>query len=221
MQDKELDNLLKESVENEKVRDISNVWNDIKEEVLSQKKQQYVFWKRWVPIVLTSVMVIVCVILSPLLINEPSVPENPQEEIFYSDALGATGVTLIEALETLNQLNESCITTQKYEITDTMIFLSEENKVKGAKFTIYSEDPIFVYAEIDLYTKDVDANIKIEEDYDSTCTVKSASVHYKFKQELDGLYEYDIYIVHNDIQYIIYYMGLSNDLTEFLNYFID
>ena len=85
MQEKELDNLLKESVENEKVRDFSNVWNDIKEEVLPQKKQQYVFWKRWVPIVLTSVMVIVCVILSPLLINEPSVPENPQEEIFYSD----------------------------------------------------------------------------------------------------------------------------------------
>lgn len=221
MQDKELDNLLKESVQKEKTKEFSNVWEDIKEDIFPKKVQKSIFWKRWVPIVLTSVMVIVCVILSPLLINEPSAPETPQEEIFYSDTLNREDATLIETLDGLKQLNVSNITSQKYEITDTMLFLSEVDKIKGAGFTIYTESPIMVYAEIKLYAKDVNLEINLNENYDTTCIVKTASVYYKFKQESDGIYEFDIYIVHNNIQYVMFYMGLSNDLTEFLNYFID
>ena len=221
MQDKELDDLLKESVQKEKTKEFSEVWGQIKGEVLSQKEIKSIFWKRWVPIALTSVMIIVCVFLSPLLINKPIESENPQEEIFYSDTLEAREAILSETLEGLNQLNISNITSEKYEISETRLYFSEENEVKGAKFAIYTENPMFIYAEIKLYAKDVNLEINLSEIYDTTCIVKTASVYYKFKQESDGIYEFDTYILHNNIQYVMFYMGLSNDLTEFLNYFID
>ena len=148
-------------------------------------------------------------------------PEIPQEEIFYSDVLNSEDVTISDLLNGLNQLNVSNISSQKYEISETRLYFSKENEVKGAKCVIYAENPIMIYAEIDLYTKDVNVETDLIEAYDTTCIVKTASVHYKFKQEADGIYEFDIYILHDNIQYVMFYMGLSNDLTEFLNYFID
>ncbi|MBE5737873.1 MAG: hypothetical protein E7348_05675 [Clostridiales bacterium] len=218
MQDKDFDNLLRESVNKEPVRDFSEVWSEIKDQLEPKKKEKKFSWKKWFPVALTSVAVIVCIVLLPFLIKQP---ELPQEEIFYADVLQTQMVELSPFLDGLSELNVSNITTERYQITETKLCFTEDNKLKGACFTIYSESPIPIFAKVNLYSKDVDAGVDLENGYDTTCQVKSASVHYKFKQEDDGMYMYDIYILNKDIQYVMEYIGLSEDLSEFLDYFID
>ena len=218
MQDKDFDKLLKESIDKEPIRDFSEVWAEIKDQLEPKKEEKKFSWKKWFPIALTSVAVIVCVVLLPFLIKQP---ELPQEELFYADTLSKEEVSSLEFFNGLEELNVVNITSEKYEITETMLYFTEENEIKGASFIIYAESPIAIYAEIALYDKGVDAGVDLEKSYDSTCQVKSASVKYKLKQETEGVYAYDVYILNNNVQYIMYYTGLSEDLLGFLNYFID
>lgn len=218
MQDKDFDKLLRESVNKEPVREFSEVWAEIKDQLEPKKKEKKISWKKWFPIALTSVAVIVCVVLLPFLIKQP---ELPQEEVFYADTFQTQMVELSTFLDGLSELNVSNITSERYQITETKLYFTEENKLKGASSIIYAESPVATFAKIEMYYKDVDAGIDLEFNYDKTCQVKSASVHYKFKQEVDGIYTYDIYILNKDIQYVMEYTGLSDDLSEFLNYFID
>ena len=37
---------------------------------------------------------------------------------------------------------------EKYDITETKLYFTENNKLKGAEFTIYTESPIPIFAKV-------------------------------------------------------------------------
>ena len=88
--------------------------------------------------------------------------------------------------------------------------------VKGACINFYNNN---CFAIMNLYDASVDLSLNLESLYDSSYKVSSTNVLYKFKQESGGLYEYSVYALHNKVQYVIEYTGLSDNLVDFLNEF--
>lgn len=213
MQDKELEKFLQEKADQTKIRDFSEVWNEIKDQIVEPKRKSKRNFKKWLPMVLASAAVVVCLIISPIVIN--SLKPAP-EEVYYADGLKLHDVSKEEMLNGLSQEDIIHVDLSNYVIELCNLFLTEDNEVKGATFMMYGET---AFANMYLYDKTVDLKLEIEKLYDSTCKINTANVHYKFKRENNGMFEYDVYAVHNNVQYVMQYTGLSNNLMEFLNNF--
>lgn len=213
MQDKELEKFLQEKADQTKIRDFSEVWNEIKDQIVEPKRKSKRNFKKWLPMVLASAAVVVCLIISPIVIN--SLKPTP-EEVFYSDELNLQSVLSQEMIDGLSQASIFSVDLTKYTIDLCKLLITEDNIVKGATFMMYGETAL---VNMYLYDKTVDLKLELEKLYDSTCKINTADVHYKFKQENNGMFEYDVYAVHNNVQYVMQYTGLSNNLMEFLNNF--
>ena len=215
MQEREIEKILQQKADEIELREFSQVWEEIKGEI-DQPEKKKVRWKKWLPMALASAVLVVCIALSPMIIKALK-PAPPNEEVFFADVLSGQGVLENEMLDGLVQAQISHVNLSKYTLQNCKLLITEDNKIKGASATIYN-NPTTFFAEMIIYHKSVDADIKIAT-YDTQCKVNSADVYYKLKQESGGMYEYSVYAVHNKVQYVIEYTGFSNNLTEFLNDF--
>ena len=215
MQDKELEKILQEKADNVKMRDFSDVWDEIKDEIVSQKKEKKSIFKNKFFLIFAPALLVLCIALSPLLFQKPT---PPPEEVFYSDDLVAERVTLEETLDGLSLSNIAHVDLSKYVLTDTYLYYTEEEIIKGAKFAFYNESTMSFFAEMMLYDKSVE--LKINQDlYDTNIQVNSADIFYKFKSNSSGFYEYSVYATYNNVKYLIEYSGVTDNLMEFLNEF--
>lgn len=219
MEDKELERILQEKADNVKVRDFSEVWQEIKGEIEGEKviptKTKKLGWKRWLSLSLASCAMLIAIILAPLLLKEP---KPAPEEIFYTDELSKQIVSVDELFDRLSQSNITHVDFSNYTVYDSILCLSEDNEVKGAEIKLYGENSVYFLAEIKLYTIDVELNIEAEKDYDESYITNSLKAYYTLKDS-SAEYIYDIYAVCNGVQYVIEYTGLSDNITEFLETF--
>ena len=211
MQDKELENLLQEKSDEVEMREFSQVWDEIKGEIEKPKPQKKFLWKKFMP-ALASAFLVLCIVLSPIIINEL----KPEPEVFFTEELNRQGVSETEMFDGLSQANIIHVDMSEYSFSSTFLYYTEDMQVKGAYLSFYGSTFI---AEMDLYDASVDLNLDLERLYDSSYKVNSTNVLYKFKQENAGLYEYDVYAVHNKVQYVIVYKGIENNIISFLNDF--
>lgn len=217
MEDREVERILQEKADQIKVRDFSEVWGEIKDQLKEEDRKPKWTWKKWLPIALASAVLVVCIALTPFIIKSSTpTPERP-EEVFFSDALNQQSVLKDEMLNSLTQASISHVNISNYELVDCKLYITEKNAVKGASFDMYN--PTTFFSKMQLYDKSVDLGLNLGMAYDQTCKVNSTTVHYKFKQENGGMYEYSVYAVHNNVQYVIEYMGVSDNLSDFLNEF--
>ena len=217
MEDKELEKLLQEKADNIKMRDFSEVWNEIKDEIKEPIKEKKFRWKKWLPMIMASAVLVVCLALSPVIIKalKPA-PNLPPEEVYFTEELSKTKVPFEDAFNGLAQANISHVDMSEYSFMDTFLYYTEDMKVKGAYLSLYSST---FFAEINFYDKSVDLNLDLDTLYDKSCKINSTDVLYKFKQENGGAYDYSIFAVHNNVQYVIEYTGVSDNLVDFLNEF--
>ena len=211
MQDKELENLLQEKSDKVEMREFSQVWNEIKGEIEEPKPQKKLVWKKLIP-ALASAFLVLCIVLSPIIINEL----KPAPEVFFSEELNKQIVSETEMFDGLSQANIIHVDLSEYSFVNTFLYYTEDLKVKGASLDLYNNN---CFAIMNLYDSSVDLNLDLESLYDSSYRVNSTNVLYKFKQENAGLYEYDVYAVHNKVQYVIVYKGIENNIISFLNDF--
>ena len=211
MQEKELENLLQEKADKVEMREFSQVWNEIKGQIEEPKPQRKFVWKRWAP-AFASAFLVLCIALSPIIINSL----KPAPEVFFSDDLSKQIVSETEMFDGLAQANISHVDLSEYSFISTFLYYTENMQVKGAFLSFYSSS---IIAQMNLYDASVDLSLNLESLYDSTYKVNSTEVLYKFKQENSGMYEYSIYAVHNKVQYVIEYTGLTNNVTDFLTKF--
>lgn len=216
MQDKDLEKILQQKADNVPQKDFSIVWEEIKGEIKQPEKKKKFRWKKWFPMALASAFLVVCLALSPIIINSLMPPKAPQEELFFSDELLKQEVSITEAFDGLTDAEISCVDMSSYSYISTYLYYTEEMDVKGAVIGFYNNT---FYAEMQLYDKSVSLDINIESTYDTIYKVNNTDVHYKFKQENSGFYDYSIYALHNGVKYLIEYSGVSNDITVFLNEF--
>ena len=185
MQDKELEKLLQEKADKTEMREFSQVWEEIKGEIVSPKPKREFRWKKWFPMIMASAVLVICLALSPLIINMLT-PNKPQEEVFFTEELNSEIVTEEEMLNGLQQGQILHVDISKYLISDTMLFLTEKNQVKGASFSFYN-DPTTFLAEMRIYHKSVDLNLDTDILQWTIYTVGSTNIRYKFLQESEGL----------------------------------
>ena len=216
MQDKELEELLQQEADQIKLRDFSQVWEEIKGEIEPPTKPKKKFsWKKKFSIILASAMVLVCAVLAPFVINGLT----PQEEVYFVDGLQTQIVTTQEMLEGLSQAQIAHVNLKDYVLSDTKLYVTEDLQVKGAEITFMDDEnnPNF-FAVMKLCVNNVDLDVNLD-NYNNSKKVNSADVKYKFKQESSGLYDYSIYATCNGVQYVIEYTGVGNNLDDFLNKF--
>ena len=219
MEDKELERILQEKADNVKVRNFSEVWQEIKGEIEGEKviptKTKKLGWKRWLSLLLASCTIMVAIILAPFLLKEP---KPAPEEIFYTDELSKQIVSVDELFDGLSQSNITHVDFSNYTVYDSILCLSEDNEIKGAEIKLYCDTGISFFALMQLYTTDVELNIEAEKDYDESYISNSLRAYYSLKDS-SAEYIYDIYAVCNGVQYVIEYTGLSDNITEFLETF--
>ncbi len=212
MQDKELEKILQEKADKTEMRDFSLVWNEIKDEVVSEKREKKNIFKNKFFLAFAPAFLVICIVLTPLLFFNPP----PQEKIYLSDELISISVTEQEAFDELLNASIAHADLSDYIIIATSIYHTDEMKVKGAFFNFYQET---FFAKMKIYDKSVELNLDIKSLYDTNCKVNSAEVHYKFKSAESGFYEYSVYATCNNVQYVIEYSGVTDNLMEFLNDF--
>lgn len=216
MQDKELEELLQQEADQVKLRDFSQVWEEIKGEIeLPVKPKKKFSWKKKFSIILASATVLVCAVFAPFVIKGLT----PQEEVYFVDGLQTQIVTTQEMLDGLSQAQITHVDLSDYVISDTRLYMTEDQQVKGSKITFMDDEnnPTF-FATMQMCVNNVDLDIDLEK-YDNSKKVNSADVKYKLKQESSGLYDYSVYATCNGVQYVIEYTGVGNNLDDFLNKF--
>ena len=159
MQDKELEKILQEKADNVKMRNFSEVWDEIKDEVKPKEKEKKSIFKNKFFLIFAPALLVLCIALSPLLFQKPT---PPPEEVFYSDDLVVEKVTLEETLDGLSLSKIAHVDLSKYVLTDTFLYYAEDGAVKGAKLAFYNENTMSFFAEMMLYDKSVE--LKINQD---------------------------------------------------------
>lgn len=216
MQEKDIEKILQEKADKIEMREFSQVWDEIKGEITQPEKKK-IRWKKWLPMAFASAVLVVCIALSPIIINALK-PAPPAEEVFFADVLTTQDVLKEEMLDGLVQAEIMHVSLSEYGVDNCKLLITEDNKIKGASLMLYN-NPTTFFGNLEIYDKTVDLRIKTDKSYDTQCKVNSADVYYKLKRASGGMYEYSVYAVHNKVQYVIEYTGFSDNLTEFLNDF--
>ena len=214
MQKKNLEEILQQKADQVETRDFSEIWSDIKDTVNQPEKPKRFQWKKSFSLSLASVAVLVCVVLTPIIIN--GLKPAP-EQVYFIDGLKGQPATEQEMLDGLSQEQVNHVDLSKYNLGDTKLYVTETLEVKGAEFTL-NNDPATFIALTQIYDTDVDLKIEFASAYDSSIQVNSVDVKYKLKSS-SGTYNYSVYAVKNGVQYVIEYTGLTDNLTDFLNEF--
>ena len=217
MQDKELEKILQEKADNVKMRDFNDVWDEIKDEIASQKKEKKSFFKNRFFLIFAPALLVICIALTPLFFLKPT--PIPPEKVYFTEDLIVSTVTVDKLLDGLSLANITHVGLSKYVLTETSLFCAEDGVAKGARLTFYDESTMSFFAEMKLYDKSVELNLDLEKLYDTNIQVNSADVYYKFKSKSSGFYEYSVYATYNNVKYVIEYSGVTDNLMEFLNGF--
>jgi len=216
MQYKDLEDFLqKKADETKDERDFSEVWADIKDQIIEEKPVKKFSFKKWLPTILASTALVVCLILTPILIN---VLKPAPEILYFADNLTRQDVLESEMLSELSQSSIDHVDLTGYVLDGCSIWVTEDNQVKGASFTMYDTSGTFL-STIKIYDKTVDAKINLKI-YNSTYVVNNTTeVKYKLKSQNGSTYKYSVYAKHNNVQYVMEYTGFADNLTDFLNEF--
>ncbi|MBQ8196633.1 MAG: hypothetical protein IJZ73_01080 [Clostridia bacterium] len=219
MQDKELERILQEKADKTEMRPFSEVWEDIKGDVVQPEPKKKKFeLKKWLPMSLAATFLVACIAVTPIII-ESLKPLPPQEELFFTDELVIQNTTKEEMFQGLSSAQIHHVDLSSYSFDSCKLYYTENNVVKGAEFNFYENVPIpSFFAKMRIYDKSVDLNLDLAK-YDTIVKVNSADVHYKFNGQNGGMYQYEVYAVHNSVQYAIEYNGFADNLMEFLNDF--
>ena len=221
MQDKDIEQILQEKADNVKMRDFSEVWENIKDEIKEPKREKRKVNGKKLSLILVSAIVVICLALSPIIIKSLTPPTVPPEEVYFSDDLRSEDVESSTMLDGLLNAGLLKVTLNIYSFMDCKLVFTEDNQVKGAGFTFFGYTEPMFYSVAQLYDKNVNIGIEIEDTYDSYVEVNGAKVNYKYKGVVDGMYKYDVYAVHSDVQYVMDYGGLTDNLMEFLTEFFE
>ncbi len=215
MDNKELERKLQESANDIKVRDFSEVWEEIKDKVTPAKPERRRL-PRWVPAVASVACVgIICGVTIPLALNNtPPTGNTSSATTYLQDNLSFVATTIEEFGSGLKQEQISYIDYSRYTIISSCLYKTVEGITKGGILEI--TDNISTYATLKLYSNDVIVNKYSHIEYDQTYSVGGAVIEYKLKSN-DGVFVYDAKTVHKGTQYYMECTSVSEDIKPFFN----
>lgn len=217
---KETEKILEQSAKDIKMRDFSEVWQNIKGEIEIEQKQRKKVWaKRYFPAILAACLVLVFAIALPIYLhNIPKVPE----EVFYADKLVSIEVNETTFFTELAKDKVSHVSFSNYKTSGCTLYKTEEGKTKGGYVDLCDDanSPTEII-KINFYDTSVQLEDESEKVYDLSYSKDNLSVLYKIKNSYPeyNIYIYDIKASYNKVNYIIDYMGNAADPTVFFESF--
>ena len=218
---KETEKILEQSANDIKMRDFSEVWQDIKGEIeVPQKKQKKVWTKRYFPAILTACFVLVFAITLPIYLH--NIPKAP-EKLFFRDNLISVEVNETTFFKELAKDKVTHVSFSNYETGSCTLYKTEQGKVKGGFIDLYDNliSPVEML-KINFYDESVQIEDESEKIYESTYIKNGLTVLYNLDSGYAeyNIYVYDIKASYNKVNYLIEYTGnIANPIIFFESFF--
>ncbi len=215
---KETEKLLEESANNVKMRDFSEVWQEIKEDVQVVPKKPWS--KKYFPTILAACLAFIFAIALPIyFLNTPEVPE----EIYYFDKLVSVEVDELTFFSDLSKANVTHVSFEEYMASGFTLYQTDNNIIKGGLIDLYDNiDAPTVIVKLNFYDESVKIDsILSEKVYSETYSKDGLSVSYNVGEchPEYNIYSYDIFATFNKVNYIIDYMGTASNPIDFFDSF--
>lgn len=209
MDDRELENLLKESANEIQIRDFSSRWKEIKNKMSPpQKKHKRAF--KYVIAVTTVCCLIALAVILPFVLQ-------PNSEILYlsSEEAPLDVTTEEQFFYEINSASFKTLDFSHLQIEEYFIAKSSDQVVRGGRVAYNNLDGLSEYIfSVTFYSSDI---IFDEQDFSNlinTVTIKNTEVIFKTTE--DDLYESRAFFVFEETSYIVEYSSLNNDFLDFL-----
>lgn len=219
MDNKDVEEKLRESVKKIKKRKFSEVWKEIEPELEIKKKKRFEF-KRWLPLIATSL----CLIVGLSVILPLTLHKKEDELVYFLDSLGVASVEEDEFHTSIQSAGLSCVDFSKYVIESCALLQTEDRKTKGGVLdaTDNVDEPTMLLS-VEFFSSSVHFREELYADYTLLYSVNGATINYKLNNHLeeDGVetYEYLVKAEFREIIYLISYISLSDNVTEFFDEF--
>ena len=217
---KETEKILEQSAKDIKMRDFSEVWQNIKGEIEVEQKQRKKLWaKRYFPAILAACLVLVFAIALPIYLhNIPKVPEK----VFFRDNLVMTKVDETTFFTELSNGKVTHVSFSKYKIKDCSLYQTEQGETKGGYVDLC--DDVNLPTEIiklNFYDVSVQLEDESEKVYNSTYNKNGLTALYNVGDCYPeyNVYVYEMFVTYNKVNYIIDYMGNAADPIVFFESF--
>ena len=217
---KETEKILEQSAKDIKMRDFSEVWQNIKGEIEIEQKQRKKVWaKRYFPAILAACLVLVFAIALPIYLH--NIPEVP-EVVYYADKLVMTKVDEATFFEELSKGKVNHVSFSNYKLKDCSLYQTEQGEAKGGYVDLCDDvnSPTEII-KLNFYDVSVQLEDESEKVYDLSYSKDNLSVLYKIKNSYPeyNIYIYDIKASYNKVNYLIEYTGNVADPIVFFESF--
>ncbi len=213
MNEQEIEKRLQESANEIKVRDFSQVWENIQGEVAPVRKKKRRLSRRASALFSAAAAVIVLAVSLPvgLHYNQPAV--------YYWEELDTQIVSQEVFYQELESSNIDCVDFKRYSTSSYSLFQTENGIMKGGMIELSNDvEPMFMMT-VNFYDRSVVLNDTTEV-YDSSCvTANGATAEYTLIETQDEYYVFDMKVSYRSVNYYINYTGFGEDVQPFLDSF--
>ncbi len=208
---------LKKAVRQTKMKDFSQVWQEIEGEiepaVAVPKKRP----RKWIYSLasLATCVILFCSIGLPLILKN-----RPSDMVFFADELVYEDANKIDFFEKIGEANISIIELGSFSGEGYRLLKTNKNKVKGGTFMFFDNgsSPRF-WVELKFTTTDVKEKEEIE--YNENYSTNGVDVQYKYLDNLNSTWHYTAKATYNSVIYYFEISALTQDVTPFFNEFFD
>lgn len=205
MEDKELEELLKESVNKVKMKDFSERWNEMKDRMPKRKKR---FSYKIFLALASSICLVILAVTLPLALK-------PKERYFTGNELSYLSVTEDRFFSEMNSAGFETKAFRELKIDKFFIALTEDETLRGGRvaFENLAGDETYIFTITVLSSAIVfdEADFR---DLTFEMAIGDAEIHFKTTQT--DLYESEVYVRYRSDSYVISYTSLEDDLEQFL-----
>ncbi len=218
MDNKDVEKKLRKSVKKIKKRKFSEVWKEIEPNLEIRKKKGFAF-KRWLPLIATSLCLIIGLsVILPLTLHKK------EEPVYFLDSLSIASVEEDDFYAELQKAGLNCVDFSKYVIESCALLQTQDLKTKGGVLDALDDvDAPTMLLSVEFFSFSVRFREELYADYNLFYSVNGAEINYKLSNHLeeDGVetYEYLIKAEFREIIYLINYVSFSENVTEFFDQF--
>ncbi|MDE7167730.1 MAG: hypothetical protein K2O28_02645 [Clostridia bacterium] len=235
MEDKDIEQYLKERADEVKVKDFSERWEKLKgrieaaqevelketasETVLATSSNGNVSSnavRKKLIISLSAVFLAIALCLAivlPITLKKNDV----RHYLSFKDLSSSEALTADEFYDQIEETDLNIVDIQKFEASSYGLYYTDENKVVGGRFDIFDEDE-GILASIVFYDIIVISSFEIGEDFKS-CDVNGFYIEYKTEPDDDELYSTRAKAVGTKISYEFDCLSADENIETFFNKF--
>ncbi|MDE6667974.1 MAG: hypothetical protein K2K38_06475 [Clostridia bacterium] len=235
MEDKDIEQYLKERADEVKVKDFSERWEKLKgrieaaqevevketasETVLATSSNGNVSnnaVRKKLILSLSAVFLAIAVCLAvvlPITLKKNDV----RQYLSFKDLAASDMLTADEFYGQIEETNLVIVDIQKFEASSYLLYYTDDNEVVGGKFDVFDEDEV-IFANVVFYDTIVESSFEIGEDFKSY-NINGFRIDYKIGLNEKEQYKTTAKAVSDSINYELVCLSAEENIESFFNKF--